>query len=139
MQLFNRMGSRPESGDIFVYLDAHWQEDLPLAEELELVFGWDQSAIAMIDDFQVPDDPGYEFDDYGAGRALTPLYIESVCRKFDLATLMPSLRSDDETGSRRGCTVLAHRGDVSQMLLATGLLREFKNIGGIEPRNHALP
>jgi len=47
---------------LFAYLDAHWDADLPLAEELEIVLGWGSDAIVMIDDFQVPDDPGYGHD-----------------------------------------------------------------------------
>jgi hypothetical protein len=38
---------------LFVYLDAHWNDDLPLAEELEIVFGACPNAIVMIDDFNV--------------------------------------------------------------------------------------
>ncbi|MDQ3623233.1 MAG: hypothetical protein M3463_12190 [Verrucomicrobiota bacterium] len=37
----------------FFYLDAHWYDDLPLKEEVDLIAQhWDQSVI-MVDDFQV--------------------------------------------------------------------------------------
>src|SRR5258708_25472803 len=45
------------------YLDAHWdKDDLPLLEELRLVFEYAPRAVILIDDFQVWDDPGYTFD-----------------------------------------------------------------------------
>src|SRR5215469_4379766 len=63
------------SNSLFFYLDAHWNDDLPLAGELELVFSRCSAAVVMIDDFQVPFDAGYAYDDYGAGKALIPQYI----------------------------------------------------------------
>src|SRR5947199_2432339 len=48
----------------FFYLDAHWYEDLPLAEEIDIIAtGWNH-WVAMIDDFKVPDDLGYRYDSY---------------------------------------------------------------------------
>src|SRR5262249_41063976 len=100
--------SKP-SETIFVYLDAHWEDDLPLAEELDIVFSNCPSAVVMIDDFQVPGDPGYRYDDYGSGKALTPGYIQSSCKTHNLVALYPGARSADETGARRGCVVLVQR------------------------------
>jgi len=46
-------GASGKSESVFAYLDAHWEEDLPLSEELEIIAsGWSH-AVAMIDDFQV--------------------------------------------------------------------------------------
>jgi hypothetical protein len=87
----------------FIYLDAHWEEDLPLREELEIIReAWDR-AIVMIDDFAVPGDPGYGYDDYGSGKALEQDYLPpmpgwSLC--------YPAVPSAEETGERRGCSVL---------------------------------
>jgi hypothetical protein len=67
---------------ILFYLDAHWNDDLPLEEELELIFSVHPHAVVMIDDFQVPDDPGYQFDEYGPGKALTPALITPVVSEF---------------------------------------------------------
>ncbi len=66
---------------VFIYLDAHWEDDLPLAEELRIIAGAWRSAVVMIDDFQVSDDDGYGFDDFGPGKALTQSYLP----KEDLA------------------------------------------------------
>ena len=62
----------------------------------------------MIDDFQVPHDPGYGFDDYGpmCGR-LTIDFIEDLIAEYDLSVCFPAFASVDETGSKRGCVILA--------------------------------
>src|SRR5262245_48879383 len=57
------------------YLDAHWGNHLPLREEAELAISNFPKAVLMIDDFAVPDDPGYGFDDYGSGKRLDIAYL----------------------------------------------------------------
>ena len=96
---------------LFFYLDAHWNADLPLAEELEIVFARCPAAVVMVDDFQVPDDPGYGYDDYGPGKTLTPDYIAPMVASHDLAAFYPATPATEESGERRGCVVLA-RDDV---------------------------
>ena len=51
----------------FFYLDAHWGEHLPLAEEIRIINKHWRNAVVMIDDFQVPGTT-YGYDDFG------PLY-----------------------------------------------------------------
>ena len=108
---------------LFAYLDAHWNADLPLAEELEIIFSVCSGAVVMIDDFQVPDDPGYQYDDYGPDKALTLGYIASVVERFDLAVSYPKLASSDESGARRGCVVLAKRDIYGRQIGEIELLR----------------
>jgi predicted O-methyltransferase YrrM len=91
---------------VFVYLDAHWKEDLPLVEELEIIATAWTHAIVMIDDFEVPDDPGYAFDDYGPGRRLTETLLPAEALK-GWSLFYPSATSAEETGARRGCCVIA--------------------------------
>lgn len=110
---------------VFAYLDAHWNADLPLAEEIEILFTHRPNTVAMIDDFQVPADPGYGFDDYGAGKALIPDYIAPAIRKHDLFSLYPALPSSQETGARRGCVVLASKHFWWDRLRTSNLLRVF--------------
>ncbi len=58
--------------------DSRTFKDLPLAEEIDIIFsGW-RKAIVMIDDFQVPGDDGYSFDDYGPGKTLTAGYLSDL-------------------------------------------------------------
>jgi hypothetical protein len=111
-----------EARPLFAYLDAHWNEDLPLAEELDIVFGRCPTAV-VVDDFRVPDDPGYGYDDYGRGKALDQSYVAPAVAAHRLAVLYPVLRSAEETGQRRGCAVLANEADSVEPLLATGHLR----------------
>ena len=115
-------GSRNHS--LFVYLDAHWNDDLPLAEELEIVFGACPNAIVMVDDFQVPFDAGYRYDDYGVGRVLTANYIEPIVAAHGLRILYPSTPSVHETGARRGCVVLSKNTALALALTSLPLLRE---------------
>jgi hypothetical protein len=91
------------------YLDAHWYEYLPLRDELIIVFDNFPQAVVLIDDFEVPLDPGYRFDDYGEGKALNLGYLAPL-KKYDFSIFFPSISSDRETGFKRGSVVLA-RGD----------------------------
>lgn len=94
---------------LFCYLDAHWYDDLPLADEIEIIAaGWTDFVI-MIDDFCVPGDSGYGFDDYGAGRRLDVEYLAPVRARTGLALYFPTASSDAETGRKRGAAVLASR------------------------------
>ena len=103
---------------LFAYLDAHWRSDLPLAEELAIIAkNWNRSLV-MIDDFEVPGDPGYGFDDYGTGAALVESYLpQSTLTGWSL--LYPASPSSAETGRRRGSCVLA----APQLRLASERLR----------------
>ena len=99
----HEVGLRRSRQTIFVYLDAHWEEDLPLQQELEIIASTWARAIVMIDDFAVPDDEGYGYDDYGPGKAL----VEAALPNLPAWTLhYPAAPSDRETGRRRGCCVL---------------------------------
>lgn len=92
--------------DVFFYLDAHWEEDLPLRDELEIIFlNW-KRPIVMIDDFQVPNSD-YVFDDYGPGKVLNLSYIEPVVSAHNLSVFFPAVNSSEETGARRGSVVLS--------------------------------
>lgn len=96
------MHSPPQT--VFFYLDAHWEHDLPLADELRIIAATWSRVVVMIDDFQVPDDPGYGYDDYGPGKALTEGYLPDEVASWQ--RLYPTAPSDEETGARRGCVVL---------------------------------
>lgn len=98
-------GAVPKSGVLF-YLDAHWHDDLPLAEELTIITqSWTDSLI-LIDDFEVPGDPDYMFDDYGPGKRLCLAIIPAGIRD-SWTPLFPALPGREETGARKGCVLLA--------------------------------
>ncbi len=95
-----------DNGCKFFYLDAHWLKDLPLADETTFVAQNFRSFAIMIDDFQVPNDPGYAYDDYGPGKSLSlrDFPFDSDPR---FVAYFPTRRSTEESGRRRGCIVLA--------------------------------
>ena len=89
----------------FIYLDAHWKDDLPLQRELEIIDASGLPAVIAIDDFRVPGDPGYQYDDYGPGKALTIDLLEFL-RTKGYRIYFPALPADLEDGSKRGVCVL---------------------------------
>jgi hypothetical protein len=105
---FLRKQAGVSGGTVFFYLDAHWEGDLPLAEELDIVAAAWRRAVVMIDDFKVPGDPGYGYDDYGPGKALTEDYLPKSVAGW--SRYYPTTLSDGETGARRGCVVLTTPG-----------------------------
>jgi predicted O-methyltransferase YrrM len=103
---------------VFFYLDAHRGSNLPLAQELEIIFAQCPAAIVMIDDFQVPGDTAYGHCDYGLGKALTPDYIAPAMQAYGLAAFYPATPAVEENGRRRGCVVLV-RGAIHGTALAS--------------------
>jgi predicted O-methyltransferase YrrM len=92
----------------FIYLDSHWQEDLPLRGELAIIRELAGDCVVMIDDFRVPADPGFGWDTY-RGVNLEWTYIKTEFEGFPmpLSVLYPSYPSSIETGGRRGWVLLA--------------------------------
>jgi hypothetical protein len=123
--LFDRRNSLGRQA-LFAYLDAHWNEDLPLAEEIDIIFSQSSHAVVMIDDFEVPDDPGFGYDGYGPGKTLNAGYIAALVEAHDLAIFYPSAPSSEETGHRRGCVVLCKAAILGSKLQAVSLLRRAK-------------
>jgi hypothetical protein len=104
LRRFNNDIKRP-----FIYLDAHWYDDHPLKEELQIICNrWDDFVV-MIDDFKVPGDEGYSYEDYGR-NLLSEDHISDLVPRYWLDLFFPSLPSEKETGAKRGCVVLTkHR------------------------------
>jgi hypothetical protein len=122
------LSRRPEfpKNYVFFYLDAHWQNDLPLAQELEIIAECWSDPVILVDDFEVPDDPGYRYDDYGEGKRLRLEYLPgNILSGFRL--FWPVIRSYEETGLRRGCVIIA-RTDAATRLAALPVLREIAGI-----------
>jgi hypothetical protein len=109
---------------IFFYLDAHWYDDMPLNEEIEIITGHWSRFVIMIDDFMVPDDPSYGYDAY-RGRPLDLELLQPAIGRRELVAFFPAARSADETGAQRGCVVLAPKGELAQELAQLASLREW--------------
>ncbi len=109
----------------FFYLDAHWYANLPLAEELEIIFGKWHQAIVMVDDFAVPGTE-YTYDDFGPGKVLDASYLEPLSH-LRLYRFYPSAPASAETGGKRGCIVLCQDQNVAGIL---------KGINTLTPDSH---
>jgi hypothetical protein len=107
----------------FFYLDAHWYNDLPLAQEIELIASRWPNFVIMVDDFKVPYDDGYGYDDYGPGKALNPAYIELILAAHSLKAWYPSAPATLETGPVRGCVIISRKGEAEGRLDAISSLR----------------
>lgn len=90
---------------VFCYLDAHWYDDLPLQFELKLLRTIND-VIAVIDDFEVPGDPGLGYDRYGKKKLNFDLISEEVI-KGSWKVQYPAGQSKTETGSKRGWVMLS--------------------------------
>ncbi len=104
----------------FFYLDAHVHDDLPVREEVATIAENWTEYVVVIDDFQVPGDPGYGFGDYGPGNQLTADHLPSA---GGFLVLYPKTPASEETGRRRGCCVLVAEDLIHLVPQLTVLLR----------------
>jgi len=118
------LSSAVSKGCAFFYLDAHWNDDLPLADELHTILDTWDNPIIMIDDFRVPGDDGYRFDDYGPEKVLEEAYLAQHGILERSRAFYPAAPSGLESGLKRGCVVLARRESCSEPLLRAHSLRQ---------------
>ena len=116
------LAARAGNAPLFIYLDAHWHDDLPLREELAIILAAGVPAVVMVDDFAVPFDPGYAFDDYGPGKALNTGLLLSLLNP-PVRLFFPATPAEAETGARRGCCVLSTTAELGEALAACPMLR----------------
>jgi hypothetical protein len=116
-EFLNRLKKDPKfpRKHVIFYLDAHWFEQLPLAEEFDIIRShWTESVI-IIDDFKIPDDEGYGYDDYGPGKVICLDYLKDHgLSGFQI--FFPAANSMEETGMKRGCAVFVTRDDLLRKL-----------------------
>ena len=105
------------------YLDAHWSIDLPLASEIDIILKRHSASIVAIDDFEVPFDRGYGFDDYGPDKRLS-LPILAAFRSAVPNFYVPSIEAAEETGAKRGCIWFASNEHLDQLLAQVSGLRK---------------
>jgi hypothetical protein len=104
------------------YLDAHWQDHLPLREELEIISRNFTSWIAIIDDFKVPLDTDYGFDDYGPGQVLDMEYVRR-CNIPGAIAFYPAVVGKWETGMKRGCAIIVANQELATKCFEMPMLR----------------
>lgn len=109
--LLERLSARPmmTASPTFFYLDAHWYSGLPLWDEISLILGRWENPMILVDDFQVPGDEGYGFDDYGPGKCLS---LRDLRMHVELPSevVFPTIPSERETGARRGYCLVGKPG-----------------------------
>ena len=94
---------------VFLYLDAHWHDDLSRREEVDLIFRHRTRPVVMIDDLQAPDDSGYQLNDYGEGEKLSLDYLDPVAN-IGFTPFIAALPLSGEVGFKRGWVVPATDG-----------------------------
>jgi len=107
--LHDKLSAEPiknSTGPIFFYLDAHWHDDLPLADEIRIIGANVTECVVMIDDFEVPGDKDYSYDNYGKGKSLDMKIFHKIFFQAGMEVFFPSLSGSQETGGKRGCVVL---------------------------------
>ncbi|MGB3810717.1 MAG: hypothetical protein WA943_11525 [Parvibaculum sp.] len=105
----------PVSERSLFYLDAHWYDYLPLKDEYVLIREKFRRPIIVVDDFKVPSDSGYTYDDYGPGMALTLEYLSAAFDKKP-SVFFPKVSAKWETGLRRGCVVITTDDDLAALI-----------------------
>jgi hypothetical protein len=111
---------------VFFYLDAHWERDLPLREELVIILETLQDAVVMVDDFKVPGDDGYGYDSYGEGKVLDLEYLAPIRSQLNLAAFFPARKSGEESGQKRGCVLLARDPGPAVSLRSMTTIKEYR-------------
>jgi predicted O-methyltransferase YrrM len=94
----------PNKHRILVYLDAHWLDYVPLKAEIQSLLDWNGLFIAIIDDFMIPTDVGYGFDQYKNDR----IDISQIPISEKISIWIPSESAFSESGARRGTAYLIH-------------------------------
>jgi hypothetical protein len=111
---------------VFIYLDAHCHDDLPLKQEIEIICQSWKAFTIMIDDFQVPGDAGYGYDSYGGKKVLSIKNFMPVFNQNGLIPFFPALPSGEETGARRGSVILTRKGDFAEQVGNCKLLTKYQ-------------
>jgi hypothetical protein len=70
-------GKNSDTGNMFFFLDAHWESHCPLRDELKIIAQYKVLPVIAIHDFQVPGEPGLHFDSYN-GQAFTFEWIKPL-------------------------------------------------------------
>lgn len=100
---------------ILFYLDAHWYDYLPLRDEYALIQEKFPRSIIIVDDFKVPTDTDYTYDDYGADMQLTLEYMESAFMTKP-SVFFPAVKAKWETGQRRGTVIVTTDASLAKII-----------------------
>jgi hypothetical protein len=115
------------SKKVFIYLDAHGYDDLPLKQEIEIICRTWKEFVIMIDDFQVPGDIGYGYDSYVGNQVLSINKFLPVFLQNGLIPFFPALPSSEETGAKQGSVILTRKGAIAEQIGRCALLKKYQS------------
>jgi hypothetical protein len=104
----------------FVYLDAHWNDYLPLRDELAILEAW-PNTVVLIDDFKVPSDPRFGWDKYGEDQEICLEYIAGTVG--NRRVYFPNYPAPDEGAPPRGYCVMSMSAPLESVLDQIPLLK----------------
>jgi hypothetical protein len=103
--LVQRLPALVPDAPVFIYLDAHgYDAELPLEAECAIILAHPTPAVILIDDMDVPDDPGFRPPGTLPGDVVSLDHLADVYHRFDAAFFPAS--SAAETGLRKGSVLL---------------------------------
>ncbi len=111
---------------VFIYLDAHCHDDLPLKQEIEIICRTWKEFVIMIDDFQVPGDAGYGYDHYVGKQTLSINNFLPVFLQNGLVPFFPAQASSEETGAKRGSVILTRKDKLAEQAGRCALLKKYQ-------------
>lgn len=111
------------------YLDAHWEEHIPLYQEIDIIAARNPESVMMIDDFKVPTDEEYAYDSYGDTN-LDLIYISDLIDKYDLKLYFPTIAAVHDYCTidiiaPRGTLVITASSKVAEKLDSIDVLKRY--------------
>ncbi len=121
------LGERP----VF-FIDAHWEQDWPLIEELTFIKEHYPNAILVVDDMQVPGQPQFPYDNYGGDKVCDLPHIAPVLQDFCTNCLIPTYTAEKTEPytslSGYGIFALNHDDFLHEIVKKNGLENDFSVI-----------
>lgn len=101
-EIVNVLSQVSRDSRIFVYLDAHWGQKLPIQDELSALINWGGAFVAVNDDFEVGGGSNFGFDSYNGIN----LDLSLIPKNFLGTIYLPNHLALQEYGARRGTCYL---------------------------------
>jgi hypothetical protein len=76
------------------FLDAHWLDNWPLEDEMEIITNKIKKAVILIDDFKIPNDDRFAYDKYGNKECSLELIKPRMNKKNKYNLLLPNYGED---------------------------------------------
>lgn len=112
------LGDRP-----FFYLDAHWLDEWPLEQELQIISYNLKSAVISIDDFKVEGNRGFVYDRYNGKECSLELVRPNLNKKKKYNLLFPNYKMNDLFKGK-----LFHPDLIGYVVILQNMQKEFENV-----------